>query len=196
MVRIGNYVADITITLQDAEVADLLGIDNDAERLDVAYDTIDWDEIEDELTRIAQALVAKQGTRVRPVVEKRFPEENPADEVLGGMPDDGEGGLGVWCRFSVVPKVTDGRAWYPPLDIDDIRPALDAISIRMLPKWGEDWLHMEYRCGKNIVVAVMNAGLIDADAWQSVEFDGIDEPAYEDYYDERARQEGLLPVER
>jgi len=197
MVQIGNYVVDITVTIQDAEAASLLGIENDGQRLDVAYDAIDWDEIEDELTRIAQALIAKQGTKVRSVVERSLPEKNPADEALVDLTGDAEENpLGVWCRFSAIPKATDDRNWYPPLDIDDIRPALDAMPIKLLPEWGEDWSHSAYRGGTGLVEAVKRAGLVDTEAWQDVEFDGIDEPAYEDYYDERARREGFLPVER
>ena len=197
MVQIGNYVVDITITIQDAETASLLGIENDGQRLDVAYDAIDWNEIEDELTSIAQALVAKQGAKVRSVVKKSLPEENPADEVLTDLTGDAEeDSLGVWCRFSAIPRATDGRSWYPPLDIDDIRPALDAMSIKLLPEWGEDWSHSAYRGGAELVEAIKQVGLVDVKAWQDIEFDGIDEPAYEDYYDERVRKEGLLPVER
>lgn len=64
MLKIGNYTVDITVTLPDSEIADLLGIDNDDEHLEVAYDTIDWDDIEDELTGLAQRLIVKQGENV------------------------------------------------------------------------------------------------------------------------------------
>lgn len=200
MVQIGNYAVDITITIQNAETANLLGIENDGQRLDVAYDAIDWDEIEDELTSIAQALVAKQGTKVRSVVKQSLPEENPADEALVDLTGDAKKDpFGVWCRFFVIPMETEDRYWYPMLEIDDIRPALDAMSIRLLPEWGSDWSHWshsEYRDGAELIKAIKQVGLVDVKAWQDIEFDDIDEHAYEDYYDERARKEGLPPVER
>lgn len=188
MIQIGNYVADITITLQDGEVTKLLGIDDD--RLNEAYDAVDWDGIEDALGDLARTLVAAQATAVREAI---------------GAPKAGDGGgeyvpkrsvSEVWCRFSTVPKVADGRAWYPPLDIDDIRPALDRIPIESLPEWGEDWNLTRYGGGDGIVSACEGAGLIDEREWQRVEFDGIDEYAYEDYYDWRLLKEGLPSIER
>ena len=104
--------------------------------------------------------------------------------------------MGVWCRFDATPKGADDEAWYPPLDIDDIRAALDEIPTSDLPEWGEDWLHADYDYGDNLVSACIRTGLIDAKAWATVTFDGMDEPAYEDYYDERLRREGLPSIER
>lgn len=70
MVEIGNYVADVTITLQDSEVAELIGIDNDDNQLAIAYDTIDWYAIEDALKELACKMVAKQADEVRAVVDE------------------------------------------------------------------------------------------------------------------------------
>lgn len=68
MVEIGNYVADVTITLQDDEVAKLVGIDNDNNQLAIAYDSIDWCAIEDALKELTCKMVTEQADEIRAIV--------------------------------------------------------------------------------------------------------------------------------
>lgn len=195
MVSIGNYVADITITLQDGEIAELLGIGDN--QLDAAYGAIDWDGIEDELASLARALVARQRASVGTILGNEANETDDACEADGG--DDADG-TSVWCRFGVVPAGAKAGAhtWqYPPLDVADISVALDGFPIDELPEWGDDFSHVDYKPFlTELVSAIKQHGLIDGDAWEVIEFDGIDESAYEDYYDARLRHEGCLSVER
>ena len=88
MLRIGDYTVDITITLPDGEIADLLGIENSDEQLEMAYDTIDWDSIEDELTGLAQRLIAEHGSQVRAAIEARDDEDE--DDLEDEDADNGE----------------------------------------------------------------------------------------------------------
>lgn len=200
MVAIGNYVADITITLQDGEIAELLGIGDD--QLDAAYDAIDWDGIEDELTSLARTLVAMQRASVKATIGigSKADEGDEACDADGGDDGGNAEGTPVWCRFGVVPagaKAGDHTWQYPPLDVDDISVALDGFPIDELPEWGDDFSHVDYKPFlTELVSAIKQHGLIDDNAWGVIEFDGIDESAYEGYYDARLRHEGCLSVER
>lgn len=197
MISIGNYVADITITLQDGEIAELLGIGDD--QLDAAYDAIDWDGIENELTGLARALVAKQKVAVKATlgIDSEVDEGDEACNVDGS---DENQRTSVWCRFGVVPagaKSGDHTWQYPSLDVDDISVALDGFPIDELPKWGDDFSHVDYKTFlAGLIAALKQHGIIDGDAWEVIEFDGIDESAYEGYYDTRLRHEGRLSIER
>ena len=174
----------------------MLGIENDAEALAVATEVIDWDALECELTGIAQALVARQGTKVRPAVAGRLSgKDAKGDSELGSAEAD-EDLPRVWCHFSAIPRATDGTGQRTQIVIDDILPEIDRLMFIKLPQWGAGWSQGAYRSGKNIVAVAMNAGLIDRDVWQDVEFEGIDETAYERYYDIRRKREHLPPVDR
>lgn len=198
MISIGNYAVDITITLQDGEITELLGIGDD--QLNVAYGAIDWDGIEDELTSLARTLVARQKASVGAILGNEANETDGACDDEGGDDGDDADGTSVWCRFGVVPagaKAGDHTWQYPPLDVDDISVALDGFPIDDLPEWGDDFSHVDYKPFlTELVSAIKQHGLIDGNAWGVIEFDGIDESAYEGYYDARLRHEGCLSVER
>lgn len=195
MIMIGNYVADITITLQDGEVTELLGIE--CEQLDAAYDAIDWNGIEDELTNLARALVAKQGAAVRAALGNADDKtRDVCDTDSGDEPSD----TPVSCRFSVVPAdAEDNRhTWqYPPLDVDDISAALDEFSIDELPEWGDDLFHVDYEALlMELIDVIKRHGIVDGSAWKVIEFDGVDGRSYEDYYDTRFWNERHVGIER
>lgn len=189
MVRIDGKAIGFTTDIPDEEVAGLLGIACEDAQIEAAYEAIDWDAVADELASVARALVAKQGAAARAAVASMPRGAEPATRDIPTF-------LPLWCRFDVVPAEPDGRDWWPPLDIDDIRPALDAIAVGDLPAYGEDFHHVRYGCGDGLVAAAKAVGLIDGDEWQKVSYDGIDESAYEDYYDARRSHEGLPAIER
>lgn len=85
MIRFNNCMTDITVTLQDYEMAEVLGIENGDREMRVAYDTIDWSEIDEILGEIALALVAKNGAKVRQALSTEDDTEVPED---GDAPED------------------------------------------------------------------------------------------------------------
>lgn len=192
-----SFAMDITITLRDREITELLGIEDD--QLSVAYGAVDWNGIEDELTSLARSLVARQKT----VVKATLGIDSETDEEDETCDADGNGkdaGTPVWCRFSVVPAGADAgdHTWqYPSLDVDDISMALDGFPVDELPEWGDDFSYVDYEPFlAELIAALKQHGIIDGDAWEVIVFDGVDEPAYEDYYDTRLRHEGRLSIER
>lgn len=199
MLRIGDYTVNITITLPDGEIADLLGIENSDEQLEMAYDTIDWDGIEDELTGLAQRLIAKNGAQVRSVIEARD-DENASESNLVEV-DDGEATArrdsgtrdsdrpSVWVRFGVT---GDSRRY---IDVNDISPVLDEIAFGDLPEWGDEFHSGACDHGDELHRIAKRIGIIKTD--DELIFDGIDEPAYEEYYDMRSQSAGVtLGIER
>jgi hypothetical protein len=195
MLRTDDNMTEITIVIPDEEMMAILGLDGDSEQLGAVRDFINWDALEEELGKLARKLLGSQAEGAR----ARLAENDEALPLDGD--DEAEGDLGgssmsVWCRFEVTPKTGERRPWHSTLEIDDISPALDMIPVRMLPEWGEDWSRDDYGCARRLVAMARGIGLISDGDWEQVRFDGIDESAYEEYYDEKCHREGLPYVWR
>ena len=190
MVSIGNYVVDITVTLQDGEVADILGIDNDGAKLDVAYDAIDWDGIEDRLRELARELVRRQAKVARDAIASAglCEPDNAGDADFPEFAEDA-----VIIRFALW---ENGRpAWDSKVLDVDIRPALDEIPVAELPEWADEFDEASCDCGTKLFRIGQRLGV--APEWEgNFSYDGIDGSAYEDYLDDRRLAEGLPAIER
>ena len=87
--------------------------------------------------------------------------------------------------FSTLPAVST------PL----VRPALDEIAFGDLPEWGDEFSSGACDHGDELHLIARRIGIIETD--DELTFDGIDEPAYEEYYDMRSQSEGVvLGIER
>lgn len=192
MTSIGNYTVDITVTLQDGEVADILGIDNDDAKLNVAYDAINWDGIEDKLTELAKELVCKQAKVARDaLVSAGLCEPSDAEDDDCPCPEFAEDA--VLIRFSLWEK---GRPAWDSKSLDvDIRPALDEIPAAELPEWADEFDEASCDCGTKLFLIGQRLGIVPE--WEgNFSYDGIDCRAYERYLDDRRQSEGLLTIER
>lgn len=194
MVSIDKYAVSIAVPLQESEIAELLGIEYSDDQLEVAYGAIDWDGIEDRLGELARSLVAEHGGRVRHLVAgDEAPEDDEGDDEDGAATDEADGKARgetpVWCRFGIVGDHTRS------IDAEDIRPALDEIALDDLPEWGDEFSDGACDHGNELHRIAKRLGIIKTGAL-ALYFDGIDERAYEDYYDARGKAEGSLHVER
>ena len=194
MLGIDDHIT-LSISLRDFDMAELLGIGGDLDLLDAIYEAIDWDAVESELTVIAKAFVLQRGMELR---------DGAIGQLLGGEMTDGEGtpedetgdSGRVCCRLSVTPNMENCRTCRSLVEIDDIRPALDAMTIGDLPECGTEWASDRYKHGKELVATAIRVGLISGHSFRNIEFDGIDEDAYAAYYNGRAKLEGASPASR
>lgn len=102
---------------------------------------------------------------------------------------------GIWCRFGGY-RHDEEPVLSTCIDVDS-QPVLDEMSLAELPEWGYGFFGERYDYGDALWHGALRLGIVRSPRPRSrMYLTDMDAQAYDEYYDERAREEGIPPVQR